>query len=276
MPASSEPASGSGDRRLARITDRAASSRRSVRPITRRSTRQVGTLDVVGLPPQLARQDHLDVRRARDRRRVPAAALSSTNSQRRRVGDARAHRQHPARAAPADTARRSAAPPGAGRPGSCRRAARRSAAAARRAWCGAANGPARVMRGSAPTVIGGPRAGGIDRHRAELVDAKRHAAAADALLAEEHRARRIELDPRSAIASSSGAQQRSAPSGASTQVEQRAWPSASALEHAQRSARTASITRCDVGIGHARVDRQAEHALVGALAVREHAPASRP
>ena len=107
-----------------------------------------------------------------------SSALSSRNCERRRIGDARAHASAPCRAAPADTARRSAAPPGRG---PTRLMSPRSTSIS----CGSSSSLVRRRQraGARDARIGAdgerrPAASAATPHGAELVDAKRHAAAA--------------------------------------------------------------------------------------------------
>ncbi len=104
----------------------------------------------------------------------------------------------------------------------------------------------------------------IDPHRAQLVDAKDLAVAAHPLLAKHRGPAGVPSHP-----AGSRQQQRR---------QQRPAPSAATMTSNSRLAISGDPTVCldrsndalDIGIGHARVDRQAHLALVGPLAVRKH------
>ena len=90
----------------------------------------------------------------------------------------------------------------------------------------------------------------------------------DALLAKEHRPGESSLI-HSAMPAAAAAPAAAGRAPPATQIEQALGHRSAGAQRPARATHARRSTRSHVGIAHARVDRQAHHALVGALAVRE-------
>ena len=203
-----------------------------------------------------------------------SSALSSRNSQRRRVGDARAHAQHlvaQLRRIQRDVARHLRP-----RADQAHVAAQHVDQLRQLVELGAAQERA----GARDARIG------ADGERRPALTRRRRASCGTCGCETARRRGRPApggRTPGPANRAGSTAPRRAAAAPAAPARQRPRARSNSALGHGRRDAALtparparAATTRCDVGIGHARVDRQAHHALVGALRCAGTTPAARP